>query len=727
MANGTRLTFDIFARDFASDKFNKFGKVVSKAGSEVSRSVKHMRESARSVTGLQRAFVGLGAGAAGLSFLKQATAEARESAKVNKLTAQAIKTTGGAAKVTGDQVGALATKISNKTAVDDEAVQSGANLLLTFKNVRNEVGKGNNIFDRATAAAVDLSAAGFGSISGASKMLGKALNDPVKGISALGRAGVTFSDGQKKQIAALVESGQVAKAQGMIMKEVESQVGGSAAAQASSADKMRVSWANFQETIGAQLLPKIDQLLNAGVKVTQWAQKNPAAVYGLAVAFGVLAVAFIALTSPVTLIIGALAALAAGFAYLYTKNKAFADGVNAVWKNVLQPVFKIWVFYITKIIFPVVRFLFAGVILPVFKKIGAVVADVWESKLKPAFSKMRVGVAALKQTFVVVVGAIKSVWGKVSDAIEAPLLKSMRILNKFFGGIDKIAKFFGKSFKFRFDVGGKAGKASGGGGRQSPTGGRGGRGGHGGGASGHAGSGGRGKSGSGRVWPANTRRLSGNYAGHSGVDIAAAAGSPIMAASSGRVQYAGWGRGYGQAIFQSLAGGGSAVYGHTSQVGVRAGQSVRAGQVIGRVGSTGRSTGPHLHFEVNGAGPFGSVGNRGFTLGWLGGAKSGSGKGKGSPPGVPSLVLPGWLAGLGGAIGGMAKDWVTGGVFDTGGILPSGQVAVNMSGRPERVLNPAETESLTAENIARAVTAGLSGATFRVQRDGNLRLMTLGG
>lgn len=725
MANGSRMTFDIFARDHASDKFNKFGKVVSKSGQETDKTSGKMKRAAKAVGGLAGAYAALGAGQKAIDFMRSAVAEAREAEKVSKLTAQAIKTTGGAANVTADHVGKLAESISNKTAVDDEAVQSGANLLLTFKNVRNEVGKGNDIFDRATAAAVDLSAAGFGSVSGASKMLGKALNDPVKGISALGRAGVTFTSGQKSQITALVESGQVAKAQGMIMKEVESQVGGSAAAQASSADKLKVAWANFQESIGTQMLPTIDKLLNKGVQVTQWAQNNPGVVRGLAVAFGVLAVAFIALTSPVTLIIGALAALAAGFAYLYTKNKSFADGVNKVWKNVIQPVFKAWVFYLTKVLFPALKLLWTRVVWPVMKKVGTFIFSTWDDKIRPAFSKMREGVGAVRDAFKTARDGIKSVWGKVTDAVTAPLVIAMKALNKFFDGIDKIAKFFGKSFKFRFNVDSVSGGSGGSGGGKGGKGGKGGRGRVGG--SGGRGGGKSAGAGAGRVWPANTRTLSNNYAGHSGVDIAAAAGTPIRAASSGRVEYTGWGRGYGQAIFQSLAGGGSAVYGHTSQVGVRAGQSVRAGQVIGRVGSTGRSSGPHLHFEVNGAGPFGSVANRGFTLGWLGGAKHGAGKGKGLMPGVPSLSLPGWLSGLGGAIGGMAKDWVTGGIFDTGGILPSGQVAVNLSGRPERVLNPAETESLTAENIARAVTAGLSGATFRVQRDGNLRLMTLGG
>jgi cell wall-associated NlpC family hydrolase/acid phosphatase family membrane protein YuiD len=186
--------------------------------------------------------------------------EARESRKVAALTESIIKSTGGAAKVSAKQVSDLATSISNKTGVDDEAIQSGSNLLLTFKNVRNEVGKGAKIFDRATAAAVDLSAAGFGDVNSASKMLGKALNDPLKGISALGKAGVTFTEDQKKQIKTLVETGKTLEAQKIILQEVESQVGGAAAASADPMQKLGVIIGNVKEAIGTAFLPVVDKV-----------------------------------------------------------------------------------------------------------------------------------------------------------------------------------------------------------------------------------------------------------------------------------------------------------------------------------------------------------------------------------------------------------------------------------------------------------------------------------
>ena len=85
---------------------------------------------------------------------------------------------------------------------------------------------------------------------------------------------------------------------------------------------------------------------------------------------------------------------------------------------------------------------------------------------------------------------------------------------------------------------------------------------------------------------------------HAGLDIRAPRGRGIMAAGNGRVVHSGWMSGYGKTIVISHAGGLSTLYGHCSSLLVRSGAVVRSGQLIARVGSTGRSTGNHLHFEV---------------------------------------------------------------------------------------------------------------------------------
>lgn len=85
---------------------------------------------------------------------------------------------------------------------------------------------------------------------------------------------------------------------------------------------------------------------------------------------------------------------------------------------------------------------------------------------------------------------------------------------------------------------------------------------------------------------------------HAGIDFGAAYGSPIYAVSDGRVSFSGWHGGHGNYVRLEHGGGFGTGYGHMSRIAVASGTSVRAGQVIGYVGSTGLSTGPHLHYEL---------------------------------------------------------------------------------------------------------------------------------
>jgi murein DD-endopeptidase MepM/ murein hydrolase activator NlpD len=89
---------------------------------------------------------------------------------------------------------------------------------------------------------------------------------------------------------------------------------------------------------------------------------------------------------------------------------------------------------------------------------------------------------------------------------------------------------------------------------------------------------------------------------HSGVDLSAPIGTPIAAVRAGTVLHAGPAGGYGNLVVVDHGGGITTRYAHCSTIDVRAGDPVAAGQRVGRVGSTGRSTGPHLHFEVRNGG-----------------------------------------------------------------------------------------------------------------------------
>jgi murein DD-endopeptidase MepM/ murein hydrolase activator NlpD len=88
------------------------------------------------------------------------------------------------------------------------------------------------------------------------------------------------------------------------------------------------------------------------------------------------------------------------------------------------------------------------------------------------------------------------------------------------------------------------------------------------------------------------------YEFHTGQDIEAPMGAPVIAGASGKISFVGWQNGYGQLVIVDHGGGLSTRYGHLSHIDVDMGQQVSRGQLVGKVGSTGRSTGPHLHYEV---------------------------------------------------------------------------------------------------------------------------------
>jgi murein DD-endopeptidase MepM/ murein hydrolase activator NlpD len=90
----------------------------------------------------------------------------------------------------------------------------------------------------------------------------------------------------------------------------------------------------------------------------------------------------------------------------------------------------------------------------------------------------------------------------------------------------------------------------------------------------------------------------GGYEFHSGQDIEAGWGAPVIAGASGRVTFVGWQNGYGQLVVVDHGGGLTTRYGHLSHIDVEVNQTVSRAQLVGKVGSTGRSTGPHLHYEV---------------------------------------------------------------------------------------------------------------------------------
>ncbi len=296
-------------------------------------------------------FLGVAAGVK--SFVTESVNSLARIEKINTQTETVIKSTGNAAGVSAKHVEDLAGALENTTATEAEATQEGANLLLTFKNIRNGVGKGNDVFDQSTKALVDMSRAMGTEPKAAAMQLGKALNDPVKGITQLTRVGVTFSEEQQNTIKSMVEMGDTAGAQKIMLEELNSQFGGSGEAYAKTyAGQMELlghSFGTLGETIMGAAMPAIQGFIQGLVPVFQWLSENQGVLLGVAAAIGVtLVAAFVAwtasiwastialLANPITWIVLGIMALIAAIVLLVVNWDTVVAWISEVWAGFIS-------------------------------------------------------------------------------------------------------------------------------------------------------------------------------------------------------------------------------------------------------------------------------------------------------------------------------------------------------------------------------------------------------
>jgi phage-related protein len=375
------------------------------------------------VKGLGKAALAAG-GVAGFAFLaasvKTGAEEMSNAQRVSAQTDAALKSTGKTAHVTAGDVDALATSIMNKSGIDDEAVQSAENMLLTFTNVRNEVGKGNDVFNRATQAVADLSTRMAGGaapsaeqMQKSSVLLGKALNDPIKGLTALTRVGVSFDEGQRNRIKGLVEQGDTLKAQKLILAEVNKEFGGSAEAMGKTlpgqVDILKQSFANLAGSMTTLLVP-------AFAAITKFLTEHPALFKALVIAIMAVSVALIAMNAamvvtaaleaavlwPVLAIIAGLAALAA-IAYVVYKNwDSIKAALSAAWDGILAAVQAVWNWIQSN--WPLLLGILTG---PVGLAVAAIIQN-WDT-IK----------GAIQAVLDAVTGAVSTAWTTISDGVAA--------------------------------------------------------------------------------------------------------------------------------------------------------------------------------------------------------------------------------------------------------------------------------------------------------------------
>lgn len=421
------------------------------------------------------------AGAAAGKVLFSSIGEAREAQVVGARTQNVIKNMGNASKISAKQVGELATALSNKAGVDDEAIQSGQNLLLTFGAVRNETGKGNDVFNQASGLMVDMSRAMGTDMNGAAIQLGKALNDPIKGVTALTRSGVSFTQQQKDQIKKLQESGKTLEAQKIILGEVKKQFGGAAEAMATPADRAKVAWGNFQEAIGTAVLPIVDKLLTKFAdglpKVLSWLGnlKTTLAPVGnlLKQAGGALVGLFSGFSSgggasQVAGIFQSLAGVVTGtilpslrsLASYIASNVApiFTSVGNIIRQNVV-PIVLSFARFITGSLLPAVVGIYQAIyakLKPVFDQLFATI----QQRVVPAVAMIVAKFREWQPTIQKVISVVVLVVGKILEFAAAILGKVLPVVIRFAGWlitvlvkniistITSVAKFIGKLIEF---------------------------------------------------------------------------------------------------------------------------------------------------------------------------------------------------------------------------------------------------------------------------------------
>jgi hypothetical protein len=229
----------------------------------------------------------------------------------------ALASMGSAAGRTSDQLAAMAGNLMHNSLYDDDDIlrKVTANLL-TFGNVAGEQ------FDRAQQAAVDLAARMGMDLQGATLLVGKALNDPVKGMGALRKAGIQLTEQQQNQIKAMVAVGNAAGAQKVLLSELEKQFGGSAVAaqKANPFDTLKDSAADFMEAVGGQLLEILPNIAAAVTRVIDAFGALSPGVQQAVVVGGMLTAAL----GPVLTVLGTITSAMAPF--LGVLGTAFAEG-----------------------------------------------------------------------------------------------------------------------------------------------------------------------------------------------------------------------------------------------------------------------------------------------------------------------------------------------------------------------------------------------------------------
>ncbi|OOM71103.1 hypothetical protein CLPUN_50950 [Clostridium puniceum] len=488
----------IVAIQKAQQSMDGLGKKAIETSQKVNESSKALGFGDRLASGLSTARQAIGeVGNSTASFLKDCIDGAAKSEKINKDLAQTIKSTGGAAGFTAEEVSKMASQLSNTSTFGAGAIKTGQSMLLTFTNI------GKDVFPKASQAMIDMAQKMGTDPVEASKVLGKALSDPTKGLADLAGVGIRFTDGQKKQVEAMQKAGDTAGAQKLILSELNKEFGGQAAAAADTYDgrlkQLTNTISSIKTTIGTALLPYVSKAAEVFLSIAQAIKNVPqpimdiiAKTLGLTAVFGTLIGGFgmfknmigmffqplsgvIGLFTkfpiPIMLVVGVIALLAAAFATnfggirdfvvsvfnkisgavksaidVFKKTGSAAQGLGALFTNLfgskVGAVVTNTIKLITIVVKSLVEFIKAHMpqIKIVIQNVFKGIQSVWNSILKPVLT-------FAIQIFGKLISFVMSNWPLIKQTITTVMTAIKNVITTVLGGITTFWKAHGQTIK----------------------------------------------------------------------------------------------------------------------------------------------------------------------------------------------------------------------------------------------------------------------------------------
>jgi phage-related minor tail protein len=365
------LLYRLLGRDEASPAFHK----ASDGADRLHRSM--------TAVGIAIGSVAVGGVVALGAAMIQGVKDAQDYQTLALKTQAVLKSTGNAAGTSVKNIQGLASSLETMSGVDETLIINSQNVLATFTSIRNEAGKGNDIFNQGTKAALNLSTALGTDLQGSTIQVGKALNDPIKGVTALQRVGVSFTAAQKDQIAAMVKTGDTMGAQKLILGELNKEFGGAAKAAgggfSGAIAHLKDVFGDAFRDLAIKYLPDLTRLAKwladqapGAIKTAEKAFadiqaaikaaadiiiplfnfiRDHSTIFGsLAVSIGTVvaviktwqavtkaftvvqaALDVVLTANPIGLVVVAIAALAAGLIYAYKNSETFRKAVDTSW------------------------------------------------------------------------------------------------------------------------------------------------------------------------------------------------------------------------------------------------------------------------------------------------------------------------------------------------------------------------------------------------------------